>query len=466
MSGPSGRRVAACGLALALVALAPLACKPGGEAAERGGPRGSASGAAGPAGSGGPGGRGGRGGRGNVAYAVDVIPLESKKVEYVVTAPGSIEAFEQVQVTARVAGAVDRVAFTEGQQVKKGDVLVVIDSARFQLAVNSAKAALAKADASLAATEAMVVRREGASEKYPGLIPGEELETYKTQRLTAAADRAVAFEGLRVAQLNLQDAWVKAPMEGIIQTRTVETGQFVQAGYVMATLLRNDPMLLRFQVEPREAPRLRPGMTATFKLRETEREFSAKITLVAAAASVETRMVDVTAEVVKEGSDYWLRPGSFADVSIAIGARRDAVMVPRVAVRATDHGYVTYVVDGEIAKERVVTLGMSTKDGWVEARTGLAAGDLLVVRGAESLTPNAKVKARTIGAAELATGAEPAPRGRARPDGSASAGPAAGPSAGPPPGAGSSGPPPTAGSPGAPPEPPLPAGSAAPRGPR
>lgn len=452
-----------CARVVALaIALAPsAACKPGGDASDQGGPRGAGSGSAGPAGSGAPGGRGGRGGRGNVAYAVDVIPLESKKVDYVVTAPGSIEAFEQVQVTARVAGAVDRVAFTEGQQVKKGDVLVVIDSARYQLAVNSAKAALAKADASLAATEAMVARREGASEKYPGLIPGEELETYKTQRLTAAADRAVAFENLRVAQLNLQDAWVKAPMEGIIQTRTVETGQYVQAGYVMATLLRNDPMLLRFQVEPREAPRLRPGMVATFRLRETEREFSSKITLVAAAASEETRMVDVTAEVVKEGSDYWLRPGSFADVSIAIGARRDAVMVPRVAVRATDHGYVTYVVEGEVARERVVTLGMSTKDGWVEARTGLTAGELLVVRGAESLTPNARVKARTIDPAELATAADAAPRGRGRPAGSASAGP----SSGPPPGSAPSGPPPTAGSPGARPDaPPAPPASSAPRG--
>jgi multidrug efflux system membrane fusion protein len=414
----------------------------GGERSGRGpGARGSGSARGEPAGSGRPGGRGGRGG--NVAFAVDFIDLESKKVDYVVTAPGSIEAFEQVQVTARVAGVVDKVSFSEGQQVKKGDVLVVIDSARYQLTVNSARAALAKADASLAATEAMVKRREGASEKYPGLIPGEELETYKTQRLTAAADRAVALEGLRVAQLNLQDAWVRAPMEGIIQTRTVETGQYVQAGTVMATLLRNDPMLLRFQVEPREAPRLRPGMIAKFKLRETEREFEAKLTLIAGAASTETRMVDVTGEVVKQEHEYWLRPGSFADVSIAIGARREAVMVPRVAVRATDHGYVTYVIEGEVAKERVVTLGMSTTDGWVEARTGLAAGDDLVVRGAESLTPGARVKPRQIDPAELAAGGSPKGRDRATPAGSGSG--AA--SAGPPPQA------PPAGSPGAPPEP-------------
>src|SRR5690606_5849457 len=113
--------------------------------------------------------------------------------------------------------------------------------------------------------------------------------------LTAKADTQVAMEALKVAQLNLRDSAVRAPMGGIIQTRTVETGQFVQAGYVMATLLRKDPMLLRFQVEPSEAPRIKPGMTARFTMRETQRQFTARVTLVAAAADLVTHMVPVTA---------------------------------------------------------------------------------------------------------------------------------------------------------------------------
>lgn len=428
----SGRAIVAACLACVVVGGAALASCKKGEGEGAGGER---RGGAAPSGSG-SGGRGGRGGRGNLAFAVDVIQLEAKKLDYVVTAPGTIEAFERVQVTARVAGAVDRVAFTEGQKVKKGDVLAVIDASRFQLAVNSANAALAKADASVKQNEAMVERREGASAKYPGLIPGEELDSVKTSTATAKADRAVAFEALRVAQLNLQDAWVRAPMEGVIQTRTIETGQFVQAGYVLATLLRNDPMLLRFQVEPREAPRLRPGMKAGFRLRETERDFTASITLVAAAADAETHMVGITAEVDNDGHDYWLRPGSFCDVTIDVGARRDAVIVPRVAVRGTDHGYTTYVIEGDVAREKVVTLGMSTKDGWVEVRSGLEPGQQLVVRGAESLAPGAKVRSTKIDPASLggetaksAPKAEPAASGSVAP----SDGPPPDASAGPPP---------------------------------
>lgn len=339
---------------------------------------------------------GGFRGDGGLMFTVDTLRVESKKLSYVVTSPGTIEAFERVQVTARVAGVVDRVGFTEGQSVKKGGVLVVIDSERFQLAVNSARAAVDKAQAAQKDVEAMVGRREGASSDHPGLIPGEELETYRTKVLTAKADTAVASENLKIAELNLRDSSVRAPIDGVIQTRTVETGQFVQAGYVMATLLRSEPLLLRFQVEPLEAPRLKPGMVATFTMRETQRVYTAKITLVAAAADPTTHMVGVTAEVDNEDHAYWLRPGAFADVTVDVGATRDAPVIPRQATRATDHGYVTYVVDGDTVAERVIQLGMSSKDGWVEVRNGLSAGEWIVVRGAESLSTGARVRATRL----------------------------------------------------------------------
>ncbi len=354
---------------------------------------------------------GGRGMRfgdgGGLVFAVDVLEVKAKKVNYIVTAPGTIEAFERVQVTARVGGVVDKVAFSEGQEVKKGDVLVLIDSERYRLSVNSSKAALEKAQAAQKDVEGQVSRREGAMKDHPGLIPGEELETYRTKTLTAKADTSVAAENLKVAELNLRDSAVRAPMDGIIQTRTVETGQYVNAGVVMATLLRQDPMLLRFNVEPQEAPRLKVGMKASFTMRETQRSFEAKLSLIAAAADPTTHMVAVTGEVQAEEHKYWLRPGSFCDVAVDVGATRDAPIIPRFATRATDHGYVTYVIENDVAQERVVTLGMSTKDGWVEVRTGLKDGDQIVVRGAEALSNGARVRATRV--TEVDGGIAPTP---------------------------------------------------------
>lgn len=411
----------AAALFVAALAASAAGCK-GSGGSEKAKPEGSAR----PAGSA----RAGAGGAGKLKFPVEVYPVEARRTEYTVIAPGTVEAFERVQVTARVAGAVDKVGFVEGQEVKKGDVLVVIDSARFQSTVNGAKANLDKALAAQKDAEAMITRREGASDKFPGLIPGEELSTFKTRGLTAAADTAVAREALNSAQLSLRDAWVRAPMDGVIQTRTIETGQYVQPGYVMATLLRRDPMLLRFQVAPLEAPRIKKGMAATFKLRETTREFKATVSLVAGAADPETRMVSVTAEVVDEGRDYWLRPGSFCDVTLPVGGSREVVMIPRAAVRPTERGFVIYVVDKDAATERVVQLGANTRDGWVEVREGLTPGEKLVTLGAEPLSDGARVTVTEVpppvssaflpprGSASASAGAVPG----APPSASASAG--------------------------------------------
>jgi membrane fusion protein, multidrug efflux system len=378
-------------LAAAIAAGASAAgCKKGQGAGGRAGAA-SGAGAKGPPG----GGRGGRGKGapgGGLAFPVDVITTQTKKVEYVVASPGTIEAFERVQVTARVAGAVDKVAFTEGQEVKKGDLLVVIDSARYQVVASSARAAVEKAEAAEKDVEAQIARREGASEKNPGLITGEELSSFKTKGLTAKADTAVARQALRSAQLNVRDANIRAPISGVIQTRTVETGQYVSAGYVMATLLRNDPMLLRFQVAPQEAPRIKPGVIAHFKLRESQRTFSAKITLIAGAADEASRMVNVTGEVIDEGHKFWLRPGSFCDVTLEIGAAREVVVIPITATRPSDHGTLAYVIEGDKAHERVLQIGMHTRDGWIEVKAGLSAGEKLVLRGAEPLSEGSKVR--------------------------------------------------------------------------
>ena len=342
------------------------------------------------------GGKAGGKGRGALTFTVDVLPIEAKKVEYIVLAPGTIDAFERVQVTARVAGVVDRVLFTEGQQVKKGKALVVIDAERYSLSVAQAKASLEKAKALQSDAESQIARREAATADHPGLITGEEIATIRTKVVTAKADSDVAAQAVRTAQVNLRDSTVSAPIEGVIQTRTIETGQYVQAGYVMATLLRSDPMLLHFQVEPDDAPRLKAGMIATFRMRETDRTFSAKISLVSGAADLVTHMIGVTAEVTETEHKFWLRPGSFCDVSVNVGASRDAPLIPRSAARATDHGYVAYVIENDVAKERPLNLGMSTKDGWVEVRSGLKAGEMLVVRGAEPLANGSHVKANKV----------------------------------------------------------------------
>jgi multidrug efflux system membrane fusion protein len=326
-------------------------------------------------------------------YPVQVAPLEKRHVQYAVTAPGSIDAFQQVQITARVAGAVDHVAFVEGQNVKEGDTLATIESDRYQVAVDQAKANIAKSQATEKSQEAQLARRQTASTGNPGLIPGEELEQHQTAVDTAKADVSSSNQALRVALLNLRDSFVRAPIAGVVQTRTVQTGQYLQPGAVLATIIQRDPMLLRFAVSEQDAPRLKPGMEATLMLRESAHSYSAKISLVAGAADVQTRLVPVTAQIEETDHQYWLRPGAFCEVSVPIGDARDAIVVPTMSVQPTEKGNVVYVIDEKnIAHAKVVELGMHTPDGNVEVTRGVNEGEQVVVRGIEPLTDGAPVK--------------------------------------------------------------------------
>jgi RND family efflux transporter MFP subunit len=308
-------------------------------------------------------------------------------------APGSIEAFQQVQITARVAGAVDRVAFVEGQTVRQGDVLVVIEVERYQVALDQAKAALDKAVAGEKAAEAELARRQGAVAAHPGLVAGEEIEQYATSVASQKADVETARQSLRVAELNLRDANVRAPFAGVVQSRSVQAGQYLQAGTLLASLLQRDPLLLRFPVTEADAPRIKPGMNVTISLRESPRSYTASILLVAEAADPTTRLVQVTARIDDKEHKYWLRPGAFCDVNVPVGDARPAIVVPSLSVQPTEKGNVVYVVDANnVAHPRSVTLGMHTPEGGVEITQGLAAGELLVVRGFEPLSDGAPVQ--------------------------------------------------------------------------
>jgi multidrug efflux system membrane fusion protein len=315
----------------------------------------------------------------------------ARELQYTLDAVGSIEAYERVQVTARVAGVVERVRFSEGEQVKQGALLAEIEPQRFQVAVRSAQAALERARASKADAQAGMGRREQALAKSPGLIPAEELESWRTKQRLADAELLSAQASYDQAALNLRDARVRAPLAGTIETRSVQTGQYAQPGAVLATLVRRDPLLLRFSVAEVDASKLQRGQTVKFQVRGLERSFSAKVTHVAGVAEAASRMVPITAEVAADERDQ-LRPGAFAEVQVPIGGNSTLPVVPEVGVRPSEKGFLAYVVEGDRAHERVLSLGLHTADGHVEVRAGLKVGEQLVIRGGEALKDGVKIK--------------------------------------------------------------------------
>lgn len=324
----------------------------------------------------------------NKAFPVEVETVVGREVKYVVSSVGSVEAFEEVQITARVQGVVEKVNFKEGQTVTPETVLVEIEPARFQYSFDAAKAASDRAAAELREAQDGLKRRENPGEK-PGLFSKEEVEAWRTKVAVASALERERSAELAQAQLDLQNATPRSPMSGVIQSRLVSTGQWVTPGTVIARLLRRDPMLVRFAVPEEKASQLKPGLEATFNISGEKQLHTAVLTHVAASADTSTRMVQVIAEV-KPG-EHQLTPGSFIRVEIPIGSRSDAPTVPESAVRPSEKGFLVYVIKEGKAHQRVIEIGLRTGEGRVEVVSGLELGESVVVRGAEALREGADV---------------------------------------------------------------------------
>jgi membrane fusion protein (multidrug efflux system)/multidrug efflux system membrane fusion protein len=152
-------------------------------------------------------------------------------------------------------------------------------------------------------------------------------------------------------------------------------------------------LLLRFALPEAETGTLRPGGQVRFSVAGAVGGRLATVRHIAGTADPQTRMVPIVADVAPSAEgDAPLVAGAFAEVDVPLGAEREATVIPQSAMRASEKGFLAYVVDGEVARERILTLGQRTPDGAVEVKSGLTLGERLVVRGAEALREGASVR--------------------------------------------------------------------------
>lgn len=338
-------------------------------------------------------------GGGPRAFPVEVEEIRGEPVEYVVSATGSVEPFEQVVVTSRVQGVVESVRFREGDAVTTDSVLIEIEPRRFQYQYDATKAAHERAQAELKEARDGLLRRENPDR--PGVFSKEEVEAWRTRVAVAQANERENAADVSQAELDLEHSKPKPPIDGIVQNRHISTGQYVNQGTLIATMLRRDPMLLRFAVPELEAGQLRPGLEARFTVRGGAKEYKAKLIHVASAADRATRMVAITAEVTGEDAQE-ITPGAFTRITVPTGGRESAPTVPETAVRPSERGFLVYVVEDGKAYSRVIETGLRTGAGRVEVRAGLELGERVVVRGAEALRDGVDVRIVDVDSADEA----------------------------------------------------------------
>jgi membrane fusion protein (multidrug efflux system)/multidrug efflux system membrane fusion protein len=345
-----------------------------------------------------------------------VATAASRPLTYTIRAVGTLEAYQVVTIPAKVAGTVQDLALEEGQRVTPTLVLARVDPERFRLEEQQAEAAVAKADAtaarakaqagvataSLTEAKATLARRESLQKE--NAVAREELEAAKAEvarwtstlaeaTATAAEAEAIGAEArakVALAKKSSTDAEVRSPLEGIVDRKHVALGQYVKVGDPIATIVDTSCVRVRFPLTSAESLRVREGALLTFRSPSAPgKTYTASITKVSDTADPRTRMVDCLAQV--EGVCPDLKPGFFADVEVQAGGSADAVVVPETAVTATEAGFVAYVIDGSVARRRVVTLGLRTSAGELEILSGLEKGATVAVRGVAALQEGSTV---------------------------------------------------------------------------
>jgi membrane fusion protein, multidrug efflux system len=367
------------------------------------------------------------------AYRVTAVTLASGPLVYSVDAVGALEAHQVVTVPARVEGALDRLDFDEGAAVTPQTVLAVIDERRYSLLVAQAQAAVTQAEAEAKQSEASaasaaartarvqaeldeaesnLARWKGLRAKDPGFVAEEKIAGLEAAAKSARASRDEAAAGesevaarrraadsaiearraaVAIAQKNVEDASVRSPLAGVVQRRHVAVGQYVKAGDPIATLVDASRLRLRFSVSDQESVHLKLGQKVTFRVKAFgARGFEAALFHVDAAADATTRMVDCLATVADP--DPALKPGFFAQVAVEVARAGASIVVPEGALLPTEKGFVAFVEKDGKASRRLVQLGLHTKAGQVEILDGLAAGERLLVHGAQSLDDGVPVE--------------------------------------------------------------------------
>lgn len=330
----------------------------------------------------------------------------TRDVVYKVEALGSLEPAELGQITAEVAGAVKEVRFQAGDRVTPSTVLARIDPERYRLEAAKAEATHRKAVADAERAQAELARREALARDR--LVAEEELARARLEAERLAAEAASAKASLEIARLAERRSEVRPPRAGEINTRSVDTGQFVSVGNVLATLVDLGRLRLRFKVSDVESLRAEKNPSVRFRVATLgNREFAATVYHVGAVADPATRQVEVLAWVDNPGE---LRPGFFAEVTLATEKHAGALVVPEGAVQASERGFVVYVVEEGIARQRAVRIGLRTGDGAVEILSGLAAGEQIVIEGSDRLADGIAVEA-VAGGASAAQGSPAATSG-------------------------------------------------------
>lgn len=362
------------------------------------------------------------------AVPVTVTPVRVQKVQRTVEMVATFYANEEVVVSSLVEGRIASIEADLGDRVGLGYVLAKIQDTEFRFAVEQVEASLRetlaklgldklpppgfdvtktsqviKAQAELNDAHAHLKRMKALFEEK--VISTQEYDSAETRYKTALAayknsteesKALVALAYSKEAQLGtankkLKDTVIQPPLSGSISKRSVSAGEYVKAGSALFTIVQDHPLKLRGLIPERFAPDIQVGQSVQARVDPfPDRVFKGKLTRISPSAEISSRSFLV--EGLVENPERSLKPGFFAKASILTRVDPTALTVPQQAL-ATFAGITkVFVVENDVARERVVETGVRVGTNEVEIVRGLKPGELVAISGLSRLNNGMQVK--------------------------------------------------------------------------
>jgi len=326
------------------------------------------------------------------AIPVEAAVAQKSQVAATYSGTTTLEAAEEASVVAKVGGTVSEIYAEEGRQVRAGDALARMDDADMRYAAEQAQANYDKKQLEFTRSQTLYDRK---------LISADAFDAVKY-------DLAVLKATNDQAKLNLDRTVIRSPIDGVVAKRLIKVGNTLTPNQAVYVVTDFDPLLAVLYVPENALARLRPGQPATLDADALPgKSFAGKVARLSPVVDPQTGTFKVTVEVRPTG--HQLAPGMFSRVSVTYDVHKDALTVPRAAIVTEDGESAVYVVKAGVAHRVAVTLGYADGDK-VEITRGVAAGDMVVTLGQNSLKDGTKVAVvNTAQKAMAAQSAKPTP---------------------------------------------------------
>lgn len=330
---------------------------------------------------------------------VTVVPVVKQNVPVYLTALGTVQALNTVTVSPQVGGQLLSLEFTEGQPVKKGQVLAQIDPRTYQAAYDQALAKQHQDQALLNTAKSNLARSQDLAAK--GYISKQDLDTLRNTAAQYQAAVAADAASIRDSQVQLNYTKVISPIDGLAGIRGVDPGNVVTTSTSIVTLTQLQPINIMFTLPEQNLDMVRAAAgkdSAALQVTALDRTDAHPIAE-GGVLKVIDNQIDTTTGTFRLKSEFAnakneLWPGQFVNVQLLVNTVDGGLVIPAQAVqRGPDGDYVYQVQSDKTVKMQTVVVAGEVGDSHVMVGSGLKAGDQVVTEGQFRLKPGSKVNA-------------------------------------------------------------------------